>query len=388
MVEDAMGKLNVLIGADIVPTKSNMEKFENNEITYLVGNECLELFSKARYRIFNLEVPLVDEVRPIEKCGPNLIASTKSVNGIKGLNINLLTLANNHILDQDVNGLISTVNVLDHAGINHVGAGLSINEARKPHKFTINNTRYLVYACAEHEFSIAGKSKPGVNPWDLIDSLNDIRRYKEECDYLIVLYHGGKEHYRYPSPNLQKYLRAIVDAGANLVVAQHSHCIGCKEDYNNGTIVYGQGNFLFDDCDNEFWNSSILIGITDTGIEYYPLVKCDDKVRLASIEEKQKIISDFYKRSENIKKEDFIENEYQMFADKLLANYVLTLNGKCNSFIFRVINKLSGYKYQYKYVERYLKKHNRVARYLNMFECEAHNELICKALHKKLKDDN
>ena len=41
---------------------------------------------------------------------------------------------------------------------------------------------------------------------------------KKQCDYVIVLYHGGKEHYRYPSPYLQKVCRKIVDKGADIVV--------------------------------------------------------------------------------------------------------------------------------------------------------------------------
>ena len=63
------------------------------------------------------------------------------------------------------------------------------------------------------------------------------------CNSII---NGGKEHYRYPSPDLQKICRKFIDKGADLVVCQHSHCIGCEEKYNHGTIVYGQWNFLFD----------------------------------------------------------------------------------------------------------------------------------------------
>ena len=95
---------------------------------------------------------------------------------------------------------------------------------------------------------------------------------KAQCDYAIVLYHGGKEYYRYPSPNLQKTCRKLVEKGADLVICQHSHCIGCEEKYQDGTIVYGQGNFLFDHGDNEYWNTSLLVQIKDDGqINYVPL---------------------------------------------------------------------------------------------------------------------
>ena len=70
-----------------------------------------------------------------------------------------------------------------------------------------------------------------------------------KCDYTIVLYHGGKEYYRYPSPNLQRVCRYMIEKGTDLVICQHSHCIGCEENYLSGKIVYGQGNFIFD-CDD------------------------------------------------------------------------------------------------------------------------------------------
>lgn len=274
--------MSILIGADIVPVSSNAVLFESGKADELIGSELRELLQKADYRIFNLEVPLADEPSPIAKYGPGLIASTAAVAGLKAMHIDLMTLANNHIMDQDIQGLESTVNTLDRAGIGHVGTGEDLREAEKPFYFTVSGKRYGVYACAEHEFSIAGEHRPGANPFDPLDSPDHVQRMKAECDFAIVLYHGGKEYYRYPSPHLQKVCRKLVDKGADLVVCQHSHCIGCEEKYRNGTIVYGQGNFLFDDGDGEYWNTSLLAEITDDGrIDYIPLFKKENAVRLA-----------------------------------------------------------------------------------------------------------
>ena len=54
----------------------------------------------------------------------------------------------------------------------------------------------------------------------------------------------------------------MVEKGVDLVICQHSHCIGCLEEYEESTIVYGQGNFIFDYSDSEFWESSLLIRIS------------------------------------------------------------------------------------------------------------------------------
>ena len=92
--------MNIIIGADLVPTKSNIELFEKGDIDTLIGSELKDIIYNADYRIFNLEVPLVNETSPIKKCGPNLIAPTKCVSAYRAMEIDMLTLANNHILDR------------------------------------------------------------------------------------------------------------------------------------------------------------------------------------------------------------------------------------------------------------------------------------------------
>lgn len=152
--------------------------------------------------------------------------------------MDLLTLANNHILDQDQQGLVSTCSVLDAAGIAYTGVGQTPEEAAKPYIFECDGKRIGVYACAEHEFSIVTEHSAGANPIDLLETPDHVAALKEQCDYVIVLYHGGKEHYRYPSPNLQKVCRKLVEKGADLVVCQHSHCIGCEEKIRGGVQSY------------------------------------------------------------------------------------------------------------------------------------------------------
>ena len=66
-----------------------------------------------------------------------------------------------------------------------------------------------------------------------------------ECDYLIVLYHGGAEYLQYPTPLVRRRCHRMADCGADVIITQHTHCIGCEEQYGNSYILHGQGNFLF-----------------------------------------------------------------------------------------------------------------------------------------------
>ena len=375
--------MNILIGADLVPTKNNEELFVTGDAQVLLGDKLLNILQTADYRIFNLEVPLTDREQPISKCGPNLIAPTKCVAGYKAMSVDLLTLANNHILDQDQHGLESTCKVLDAAGIAYTGVGKTPEEAAKPYIFECDGKKIGVYACAEHEFSIVTEHSAGANPIDLLESPDHIASLKAECDFVIVLYHGGKEHYRYPSPNLQKICRKLVEKGADLVVCQHSHCIGCEEKYLDGTIVYGQGNFLFDDSESEFWQTSLLVQIDDGfEISYIPLKKNGNGVRQADKAESEIILKEFRQRSGEIKDNVVLREKYAQFAESYLGSYELVFSGLGKNLLFRVINKLFGHRFAKRFVNRWYRKETLLA-IQNYVDCEAHNELLSAGLKCK-----
>lgn len=373
--------LNVLIGADILPNRNNRELFQKSDIDVLLGERLATRLKEADYILLNLEGPLCNGTIPISKNGPNLFAPIDTITGIKAINPFFFTLANNHILDYGEDGLASTIKILDDAGIAHAGAGKDLEEALMPHVFEIDQVKIGVYCCAEHEFSIASDSKAGANPFNPCDSFDHVATLKEYCNHVIVLYHGGKEYYRYPSPELQRRCRKFIDKGASLVVCQHTHCIGCEEKWKSGTIVYGQGNFLFGTTRNEYTSSSILInlsiGKTFLDVSYVPLEKTDAGVRESDTLD---VLDSFSMRSEAIKEDGFIDDEYLKFASQHVAGYLMTFlaKGQC-AFFTRLLNKLSGQKYGRWLVSHKYNKSQLLA-LENIIECEAHRELLMKGI--------
>jgi poly-gamma-glutamate capsule biosynthesis protein CapA/YwtB (metallophosphatase superfamily) len=372
--------MRIIIGADLVPTESNYKLFNNADVDALIGSDLNNVLSEADYRIFNLEVPLTNVETPIAKCGPNLIAPPSTIEGIKTIGVDFLTLANNHILDQGEQGLYSTIDILSKNGIAFAGVGSNLKEASNPHIFETEGKKIGIYCCAEHEFTIATETIAGANLFDPLESLDHIKDLKSQADNVIVLYHGGKEHYRYPSVYLQKVCRKCVEKGADLVVCQHTHCIGCEEKYLNGTIVYGQGNFLFDHSESEYWRTSLLIEITnDFDISYIPLVKENNAVRLADEKKSKEIMLQFKQRSSEILTCGFIEEKYSEFAKSMINNYLFKLSGKRRSFLFKVINKLSRNRYMNFYLKRRYTQSDLLA-IQNYIECEAHREVLLKGI--------
>jgi poly-gamma-glutamate synthesis protein (capsule biosynthesis protein) len=236
----------VLIGADICPIEANTQYLIRGD-TETLFHDLLPEFEAADLVLANLECPLIERPSPIRKTGPTFGEAPSCINGIKAGGIDVLCLANNHILDHGAAGLANTLKVCAEAGIATVGAGRNLAEARKILIRELGGVRVGILAVAEHEFSIATRDSWGANPLDPVDVVRNVRAQWDQFDYLIVLVHGGDE-FLVPSPRIKETCRFMIEMGANAVLVQHPHVLGGYEEYQGGHIVYGQGALLMDEA--------------------------------------------------------------------------------------------------------------------------------------------
>ena len=380
-----MKDLIICLGGDIVPPTKNQKAFCDGDIDKLIDDNLQGVLNVSDVNILNLETPLCDKLTPIAKCGPNLHTPSACVRGLRTMNITALGCANNHILDYGCEALIRTTKLCNEWGIDVFGIGKKLQEAAKPYIIEKNGRRVGVYACAEHEFSIATETCAGANPYDALYSFDHVTALKTECDYVIVMFHGGKEYYRYPSPDIQRICRRFVEKGADLVVTQHTHCIGCRENYKDGVIIYGQGNFLFDQSafgDKESYANGLLLKITLSAhntVEELPVILRDDgSLSLATQKDREKIITGYKKRSQEIITEGFVDDNYDKFALSYIEEYLRIPLGYLNTnIILRVLNRLLGRKIFFLFTNR---RHRLYL--LNTIECEAHRELFIRGLKR------
>ena len=376
--------MRLIIGADIVPTTSNEELFIAGNASELVGEELLTRIKNSSFSIFNLETPLTDSVKEIEKNGICIKAPKACVNGYVNLGVDFLSLANNHILDYGVEGLKDTIQNLTAHNIVFAGAGKNIYEASNAFVKVIDGERVGIYCCVEHEFSVATETTPGANGFNALEIERHLKLLQEKGDYLIVLYHGGREHYRYPTPELQTRCRKMIDLGADLVICQHSHCIGCEERYNKGTIVYGQGNFIFDADNCEEWQTGLLIEVINRKVNYIPIEKRREVVRMASKDAADAILEQFFQRSKKIQNGDFVKTNFKQYAEMAFYEYMWNICGGSDSIILRILNRLSGYRFYKWYINKRISR-NTLVKMLNYFMCESHNEIIIEAIKNNLQ---
>lgn len=252
--------MKVLIAGDFCPQYRVAEKFEKGDYESVLG-EVKEIVSDADYSIVNFECPVTKGgEKPIEKCGPNLQCSEKGMEAVKWAGFDCVTLANNHFLDYGKEGVEHTLEACRKYSVDTVGGGMNLQEASKILYKEIDGNTLAIINCCEHEFSIATEETAGSNPLNPIMQYYAIIEARTKADYVLVIVHGGHEHYQLPSPRMQETYRFFIDAGADAVVNHHQHCFSGYEVYKKKPIFYGLGNFCFDNKvkDNK-WNEGILI---------------------------------------------------------------------------------------------------------------------------------
>lgn len=252
----------ILFAGDFLGVGRVKEMINNNDLVDLF-RDVKTIAEEVDYSVVNLEAPIVNSTggyEPIVKCGPSLCSPLDIIGAIKYIGFNMCALANNHILDYGESGLRDTLSLLSANNINSIGAGKDIEEAFRIQYRKIDNKTFSFINCCEEEFSIATCSSYGAAPLDIVKLYYLISEAKCKSDFVILITHGGVEHYNYPTPYNQDNYRLLIDFGANLVVNTHQHCISGYEYYNNGLIIYGLGNFCFDKGKylNENWNTGII----------------------------------------------------------------------------------------------------------------------------------
>lgn len=194
----------------------------------------------------NLETPISKTGVPVRN-KPYVFAldpAYKSV--LKSVKLDVVSLANNHILDYGVDGMRETIKNLDSIGIHYSGAGEDLKEARKPVVFQLGTTEVMIFSYCRrppaHFF--AGKNNAGTAPLYLKFIKEDISRYKHTDAIIIVSLHWGIEQTSQPQRYQQLLARAIINAGADAIIGHHPHWPQGIEIYKKRPIVYSLGNFV------------------------------------------------------------------------------------------------------------------------------------------------
>lgn len=377
---------NLIIAGDLFPTPVNVDYFRKGDIEHLFGKKICDIFGSSFFSICNLEGVLTDSQSFIEKAsGPCIKAPKDSINAYKLLGIKCVATANNHIMDYRANGYHDTCEVLNQSGIVYIGSGENVALIRKYISVEINGHRICIYNVAETMYNVPTDSYPGANLYDEYLVCREIEALKKIFSFLVVIYHGGVEWFTYPTPEIRKRFHRMAESGADIIVSQHTHCLGCEEFYKDSYLLYGQGNFLFT-RHNKHRGGGVLLDInfeksmptislhhyihTDIGVIY------DDNQDLTLFKERSSHIND------------------SAFVERQLIDYVLTLYPRLSSvfqshtLLDTIIEHIIPSKYYWTYRSRFRTKLPNSAQILFLqyiLESEQQSETLSYILKGLLK---
>lgn len=278
--------MRILIAGDFCPRYRVAEAFVCEDYASVLS-EVRDLTSQVDYAIVNFECPVVlGDAKPIDKMGPNLRCGKEGVAAVKYAGFNCVTLANNHILDYGREGVCDTLATFDEYEIDHVGGGVDLNEASRVFYKDIAGQKLAIVNCCECEFSIATEFTAGANPLSPVQQYYAIKEAHDNADFVLVIVHGGHEHFRLPSPRMVETYRFFIDAGADAVVNHHQHCYSGYELYKGKPVFYGLGNFCFDNSEKRsgIWTEGYAVDIDFNckipSFLLHPVRQCDDNPKV------------------------------------------------------------------------------------------------------------
>jgi poly-gamma-glutamate synthesis protein (capsule biosynthesis protein) len=229
----------------------------------VMGNDFNRAFAampeyrQADVAMVNLENPLTKATLPLPNKQFNFKAEPESVEVLKAGGVDVVTLANNHTMDFQAEGLVETMQTLDNAGIHHLGAGRNITEARRPKIIDVKGQR-IAYFGYYGDLHAAGEKSAGTNPIEEERISQDIRAVRDQVDWVVVNYHWGQELADRPADWQVELARFTIDQGADLIVGHHPHVLQGAEVYKGRPIVYSLGNFIFGGNSRTDYDTAVL----------------------------------------------------------------------------------------------------------------------------------
>jgi poly-gamma-glutamate synthesis protein (capsule biosynthesis protein) len=190
----------------------------------------------------------------------------EAINGLLYADFDILSLANNHMLDYQRIALEDTMKILKENNIDYVGAGLNKEEAFSLKIKQVKDTRigFLAYTNLGTKNWQAGNENSGmawINENDITEVIEYIKKAKEEVDVLIISLHAGEEYAENPTNFQISFAQDCISSGADLVIGHHPHVVQRIEQYKDGWIAYSLGNFVFDQHFSKETMESIILKV-------------------------------------------------------------------------------------------------------------------------------
>jgi poly-gamma-glutamate capsule biosynthesis protein CapA/YwtB (metallophosphatase superfamily) len=230
------------------------------------------LFRRAPIVLGNLEGPLAQKARKQPR-NFSYRVDVSLASSLSRAGMNVVTLANNHLMDCGTSGVLETLDALSNANVLALGAGTNERAAHEPVILPAQGMRIGLLGYYWNRRTAATSDRPG-SAMDSPGTLAaDIGALREQADRIVVTFHWGVPYQREPSHEDRAKARFAVDCGADAVIGHHPHIVQPYEIYRGCPIFYSVGNFSFGSRNSRA--EGLLVGVrfedTRTVVNVYPL---------------------------------------------------------------------------------------------------------------------
>jgi poly-gamma-glutamate synthesis protein (capsule biosynthesis protein) len=356
------------------------------------SNSC-QVFGDIVGHIQTADISIYHQESPLTHCatayftknsGVVMKCSPSSASSISYAGLSLATFASNHTLDYGLRGIRDTIANLNRVGIDVIGAGSTIEDARKPYIYEKDGVSICILNYAETQLNVATESHGGANPLDIVENYREILKYRAEVDHVIVIIHGGTDFCPYPSPRMVKQYRFYIEAGATAVINHHQHVVSGYEIYQGKPIFYGianiiPGKIVVPGC---LYGIAVALELDKLSLKWdmIPLKFNESAMRLEELQgaTRQEFFDYVESLSEVISNPEHLKTKYGQFLDEKWRKTGYNISfSKHSRTLFRIARKV-GMVDAYTKIMGYEKFSNnfRNNTLWNLVRCETHRDAL------------
>lgn len=243
------GVTTILFTGDVLFANAFKAGYDANGIEGVISEDLLQELQAADILMVNNEFPFSDQGTPMADKQFVFQCSPSYVSALNEMGVDVVSLANNHTLDYGKEALLDTFATLDGAGILYGGAGDTVERAEEVQTIEVNGKTYGFLAVSRviptADWKVENRT-PGIfSCYDDTRLVELVQEAKEYCDYLAVYPHWGVEYEAYPENYQTQIAERCIEAGADVIVGSHTHCLQGVSYIDGKPVFYSLGNFVF-----------------------------------------------------------------------------------------------------------------------------------------------
>lgn len=274
-------------------------KLRGGDLSASMSEDTLSRMNNVDVMVVNNEFPYTERGSRLPNKQFNFHADYDTAFYLNDMGADVAIIANNHVYDYGEEGLLDTIDTLNNVGVHPLGAGRNLEEAVQPVYYIINDIKIALVAASQIErldnpdTKGATKDSPGVfRCWnnDLIYTAVNVA--KQNADFVIVCVHWGTEKDPVPDCWQTQMAPKLAEAGADLIIGDHTHRLQGIYYYGNTPCIYSLGNFWFNGTTTD--TGMVEVSIDKNGLksfQFLPAIQSNYSTNLVYDGEKQRIIN-------------------------------------------------------------------------------------------------